>query len=157
MCLRWYRKLETYLDFGDPLAISEAPSNGAKAAGNNSFLAEDSEEDSPGPIDLSSLLDRETGDLRSQMIDMIDYRLVNEAQWRLILENFGLSEGQEPIERRVITHGLFTKHNKVEVYYMPLELELYDRETVGKKKASFSKMDPVRKFLSSPLWILQFH
>lgn len=135
--------METYLDIGDPLAITEVPTTN----GSNSFLAEDSEEDSPGPIDLSSLLDRETGDLRGQMIDMIDYRLVNEPQWRLMLENFGLSEGQEPLERRVITHGLFMKHNKVEVYFMPLELTLYDQEEV-KKKAAFSKMDPVRKSIS---------
>ena len=53
---------------------------------------------------------------------------------------FGLVEVQEPIKRKVVEHGMFVKHCKVEVYFIEFQLaENSNLEETKKKK--FSKSD----------------
>merc|ERR1719186_318716 len=95
----------------------------------------------PGPIDNKTLFkDDESGEIREHMIDELDYVLVPEEGWNMLVEKFGMVEGQEAIARKVVEHGMFVKHCKVEVYYIEFQLaENSDLETVVKKK--FSKSD----------------
>ena len=49
-------------------------------------------------------------------------------------------EGQEPVRRKVVEHGMFVKHCKVEVYFIEFQLaENSHLEDTRKKK--FSKSD----------------
>ena len=74
------------------------------------------------------------------MIDELDYALVPEEAWTVLVERFGLSEGQEAVRRKVVEHGMFVKHCKVEVYYIEFQLaENSNLEDTRKKK--FSKSD----------------
>ena len=58
----------------------------------------------------------------------------------LLADKFGLSDSQEPVKRKVVEHGMFVKHCKVEVYYIEFQLaENSNLEETKKKK--FSKSD----------------
>ena len=47
----------------------------------------------------------EAPDIREQMIDDIDYVLMPEEAWKILVTEFGLTYGQAPIARKVrITH-----------------------------------------------------
>ena len=47
----------------------------------------------------------EAPDIREQMIDDIDYVLMPEEAWKILVTEFGLTYGQTPIARKVrITH-----------------------------------------------------
>ena len=74
------------------------------------------------------------------MIDELDFVLVPEEGWFMIVTMFGFSEGQEPVIRKVVEHGMFVKHCKVEVYFTEFQLvENSNLEEIKKKK--FSKSD----------------
>ena len=53
---------------------------------------------------------------------------------------FGMVEGQEPVRRKVVEHGMFVKHCKVEVYFIEFQLAEYNNleDTTWRK---FSKSD----------------
>ena len=96
----------------------------------------------PGPIDNKTLFkDRDPScDIREHMIDEMDYVLVPEEGWVMLVNKFGLEEGQEAIARKVVEHGMFVKHCKVEVYYIEFQLaENSDLDKIIRKK--FSKSD----------------
>ena len=95
-----------------------------------------------GQVDNKSLFKEDGLEIREHMIDELDYILVPEEAWVLLVDKFGIMEGQEPIERKVVEHGMYVKYCKVEVYLMKFELALYSNtEDIRMKK--FSKSDTI--------------
>uniref|UniRef100_A0A3Q2P0Q1 ubiquitinyl hydrolase 1 n=1 Tax=Fundulus heteroclitus TaxID=8078 RepID=A0A3Q2P0Q1_FUNHE len=77
----------------------------------------------PGPIDNSGLFsDQETQALKEHLIDELDYVLVPTEAWNKLVSWYSCLEGQRPIVRKVVEHGMFVKHCKVEVYLLELNL-----------------------------------
>ncbi|CAL1290748.1 unnamed protein product [Larinioides sclopetarius] len=97
----------------------------------------------PGPIDNSPLLrDDGSGEIKDHLIDELDYVLLPEEAWDLLVKWYGLVEGQQPIVRKVVEYGMFVKHCKVEVYLLEFKLcSNSDLEHVVTKK--FSKSDTI--------------
>merc|ERR1719410_1448800 len=94
----------------------------------------------PGPIDNKPLFKDDGSDIRDHMIDEMDYVLVPEEAWEKLVDKFGISDGQQPVKRKVVEHGMFVKHCKVEVYFIEFQLaENSNLEETKKKK--FSKSD----------------
>ena len=135
----WYKQLKGYLGL-DP--------------GGDQFGQESA---NPGPIDNGPLFktageetDNSCRDIRDHMIDELDYSLVPEEVWTLLVARFGLSEpvSQQPIRRKVVEQGMFVKHCKVEVYFIQFQLAENSRlEETRKKK--FSKSDTLETIQST--------
>ena len=136
----WYKQLKGYLGL-DP--------------GGDQFGQESA---NPGPIDNGPLF-KTTGeetnnscrDIRDHMIDELDYSLVPEEVWTLLVARFGLSQpacGHNTIRRKVVEQGMFVKHCKVEVYFIEFQLAENSRlEDTRKKK--FSKSDTLETIQST--------
>uniref|UniRef100_M4ABG9 Ubiquitin carboxyl-terminal hydrolase n=1 Tax=Xiphophorus maculatus TaxID=8083 RepID=M4ABG9_XIPMA len=97
----------------------------------------------PGPIDNSGLFsDQETQALKEHLIDELDYVLVPTEAWNKLVSWYSCLEGQRPIVRKVVEHGMFVKHCKVEVYLLELSLcENDNMENVITRH--FSKADTI--------------
>uniref|UniRef100_A0A6Q2ZJR6 Ubiquitin carboxyl-terminal hydrolase n=1 Tax=Esox lucius TaxID=8010 RepID=A0A6Q2ZJR6_ESOLU len=97
----------------------------------------------PGPVDNSGLLsDPETQTLKEHLIDELDYVLVPTEVWNKLVSWYGCLEGQQPIVRKVVEHGMFVKHCKVEVYL--LELNLCENDNMDNVVTRhFSKADTI--------------
>uniref|UniRef100_A0A3Q2FBX6 Ubiquitin carboxyl-terminal hydrolase n=1 Tax=Cyprinodon variegatus TaxID=28743 RepID=A0A3Q2FBX6_CYPVA len=97
----------------------------------------------PGPIDNSGLFsDQETQALKEHLIDELDYVLVPTEAWNKLVSWYRCLEGQRPIVRKVVEHGMFVKHCKVEVYLLELNLcENDNMENVITRH--FSKADTI--------------
>ncbi|KAM8866954.1 ubiquitin carboxyl-terminal hydrolase 4 isoform 1-T1 [Synchiropus picturatus] len=97
----------------------------------------------PGPIDNSGLFsDQETQTLKEHLIDELDYVLVPTDAWNKLVSWYNCIEGQRPIVRKVVEHGMFVKHCKVEVYLLELNLcENDNMENVITRH--FSKADTI--------------
>uniref|UniRef100_A0A8C5N983 Ubiquitin carboxyl-terminal hydrolase n=1 Tax=Gouania willdenowi TaxID=441366 RepID=A0A8C5N983_GOUWI len=97
----------------------------------------------PGPIDNSGLFsDQETQVLKGHLIDELDYVLVPTEAWNKLVDWYGCLDGQRPIVRKVVEHGMFVKHCKVEVYLLELNLcENDDMDNVITRH--FSKADTI--------------
>uniref|UniRef100_A0A3B4FC79 Ubiquitin carboxyl-terminal hydrolase n=1 Tax=Pundamilia nyererei TaxID=303518 RepID=A0A3B4FC79_9CICH len=111
----------------------------------------------PGPVDNSGLLkDGDVLAIKEHLIDELDYILVPTEGWNKLVSWYGLTEGQEPIARKVVEQGMFVKHCKVEVYLTELKLcEDSNMDNVITKR--FSKADTIdmiekemRKLFSIP-------
>ena len=115
----------------------------------------------PGPIDNTRLFKETTSEengvdeaksqsvkteIRDHMIDDLDYVVVPQEGWTLLVETFGATAGQEPVERKVVEHGMFVKHCKVEVYKVEFLLAENDNPDKTVKKR-FSKADTLCKYL----------
>ena len=123
----WFKQLKKYAGMEGAMFDS-----GGKGVGEESA--------NPGPVDNKPLFKEDGLDIRDHMIDELDYVLVPEEAWGLLVERFGVSDAQEPIKRKVVEHGMFVKHCKVEVYYIEFQLaENSNLEETKKKK--FSKSD----------------
>ena len=62
--------------------------------------------------------------------------------WEKLVSWYGLAEGQQPIPRKVVEHGMYLKQCKVEVYLIDLELcQNSDLENVISRP--FSKGDTI--------------
>ena len=74
----------------------------------------------------------------------MEYFLLPEDCWKVLVDEFKLKDGQEPIARKVIERGRIIKHCKVEVYYPAFLLAENSRpeKTVEKK---FSRCDLLSK------------
>lgn len=59
--------------------------------------------------------------------------------WKKLLKWYGCVEGQQPIVRRVVEHGLLVKHCRAEVYL--LELKLCDNSDPTNLSCHFSRAD----------------
>ena len=58
----------------------------------------------PGPIDNGPLFKENIdnpGEIKDGLIDELEYVLVPEEAWTALVEEFGLTEGQLPISRKV--------------------------------------------------------
>ena len=58
----------------------------------------------PGPVDNSPLFKNdpeEPNELREHMIDELDFVLVPDEAWQLLVDEFNITPGQEPIARKV--------------------------------------------------------
>uniref|UniRef100_A0A672HR67 Ubiquitin carboxyl-terminal hydrolase n=1 Tax=Salarias fasciatus TaxID=181472 RepID=A0A672HR67_SALFA len=97
----------------------------------------------PGPIDNSGLFsDQETQALKEHLIDELDYVLVPTEAWNKLLSWYSCLDGQRPIVRKVVEHGMFVKHCKVEVYL--LELNLCENDNMDNVVTRhFSKADTI--------------
>uniref|UniRef100_A0A4W5RH67 Ubiquitin carboxyl-terminal hydrolase n=1 Tax=Hucho hucho TaxID=62062 RepID=A0A4W5RH67_9TELE len=97
----------------------------------------------PGPVDNSGLFsDHETQILKEHLIDELDYVLVPTEAWNKLVCWYGCLEGQRPIVRKVVEHGMFVKHCKVEVYL--LELNLCENDNMDNViTRHFSKADTI--------------
>uniref|UniRef100_A0A8C7WAH2 Ubiquitin carboxyl-terminal hydrolase n=1 Tax=Oncorhynchus mykiss TaxID=8022 RepID=A0A8C7WAH2_ONCMY len=97
----------------------------------------------PGPVDNSGLFsDHETQILKEHLIDELDYVLVPTEAWNKFVSWYGCLEGQRPIVRKVVEHGMFVKHCKVEVYL--LELNLCENDNMDNVVTRhFSKADTI--------------
>jgi hypothetical protein len=88
---RWFKQLTKYLGLD--------LESGSSSEGDPSAH--------PGPIDNSPLFKNEPDEsgepfeLREHMIDELDFVLTPEDAWALLLEEFTLTQGQEPIARKV--------------------------------------------------------
>ncbi|XP_047430945.1 ubiquitin carboxyl-terminal hydrolase 15-like isoform X3 [Mugil cephalus] len=111
----------------------------------------------PGPVDNSGLLrDGDVLAIKEHLIDELDYILVPTEGWNKLVSWYGLTEGQEPISRKVVEQGMFVKHCKVEVYLTELKLcEDSNMDNVITRR--FSKADTIdmiekemRKLFSIP-------
>ncbi len=99
---RWFKQCKKYLGLSD----------GDDGGGGGGERPEDAH---PGPIDNSHLFKTETinengaekeiSELRTHMLEELDYVLVPEESWTRLVELFGLAEGQEPIARTVRQAG----------------------------------------------------
>nr|XP_023415999.1 ubiquitin carboxyl-terminal hydrolase 4 isoform X2 [Cavia porcellus] len=97
----------------------------------------------PGPIDNSGLFsDPESQTLKEHLIDELDYVLVPAEAWNKLLNWYGCVEGQQPIVRKVIEHGLFVKQCKVEVYLLELKL-CENSDPTNVFSCHFSKADTI--------------
>uniref|UniRef100_A0A8C9YFF6 Ubiquitin carboxyl-terminal hydrolase n=1 Tax=Sander lucioperca TaxID=283035 RepID=A0A8C9YFF6_SANLU len=97
----------------------------------------------PGPIDNSGLFsDQESQALKEHLIDELDYVLVPTEAWNKLVSWYDCLEGQRPIVRKVVEHGMFVKHCKVEVYL--LELNLCENDNMDNVVTRhFSKADTI--------------
>nr|XP_008106012.1 PREDICTED: uncharacterized protein LOC103278402 [Anolis carolinensis] len=76
----------------------------------------------PGPIDNMKLFeDSETQTLKKYRMDKVDYEVIPIEAWNKLVNWYGCTEGQRPIERKVVEYGKYFKYCRVEVY--PSELK----------------------------------
>ena len=77
----------------------------------------------PGKINNKPLFkESEPNVSREHLLEEHDYMLLPEKAWQSLVEWYGIMYKQEPIARKVIEHGRYAKHLKVEVYFMDLNL-----------------------------------
>jgi ubiquitin carboxyl-terminal hydrolase 4/11/15 len=84
-------------------------------------------------------------EIRDHMIDDLDYTVVPQEGWTLLVETFGTTSGQEPVARKVVEHGMFVKHCKVEVYKVEFLLAEHGNPEKTVKKR-FIKADTLCKY-----------
>uniref|UniRef100_A0A672LV02 Ubiquitin carboxyl-terminal hydrolase n=1 Tax=Sinocyclocheilus grahami TaxID=75366 RepID=A0A672LV02_SINGR len=100
----------------------------------------------PGPIDNSGLFsDHKSQTLKEHLIDELDYVLVPTEAWNKLVSWYGCLEGQKPIIRKVVEHGMFVKHCKVEVYLLELNLSLVNNHFIS----IFPLLDTIEKEMRS--------
>lgn len=64
-------------------------------------------------IKIPFFLDDGSGEIKDHLIDELDYVLLPEEAWELLVKWYGLMEGQQVIARKVVEYGMFVKHCKV--------------------------------------------
>ena len=98
----------------------------------------------PGPIDNKPLWKENGSDIREHMIEEIDYVLVPDLAWDMLVAEFGLKDNVEgtssAVKRNVIEDGMFVKQLKVEVYL--IELHVAENSNMREQKMKkFSRTD----------------
>ena len=152
----WYKQLRKYLGLSQN--GYDSTQEGASQAGSETLAPDPTNH--PGPIDNTRLFkesnnEENSGDedksqsikteIRDHMIDDLDYVVVPQEGWTLLVETFGTTPDQEPVERKVVEHGMFVKHCKVEVYKVEFLLAEHGNPDKTVKKR-FSKADTLCKF-----------
>ena len=93
---------------------------------------------------LLYIVDVKNNILKEHLIDELDYNLMPTKAWEKLVAWYGLVEGQQPIQRKVVEHGMYLKQCKVEVYLIEFKLcQNSDLETVVLRH--FSKGDTIGK------------
>ncbi|XP_019647571.1 PREDICTED: protein PML-like [Branchiostoma belcheri] len=121
----------------------------------------------PGTIDNSALLkDPKNPDavfLKDNLIDELDYRLVPVEAFCILVSWYGIKD-RHVIPRKVVEHGLFVKHLKVEVFLVELNLyrhpnmdhcvtQLYSKgDTIGQMEEDMRTLFNIPKNRSVRLW-----
>ncbi|XP_005145911.2 ubiquitin carboxyl-terminal hydrolase 4-like [Melopsittacus undulatus] len=104
--MSWFRKWKKYVGFN---------SWERDGAGDPSRF--------PGPVDNSGLFsDPETQTLKERLVSALHFVLVPPEGWNKLVMWYGCMEGQQPIVRKVVEYGRFSKHLEVEVYLLELKL-----------------------------------
>jgi len=154
----WYKQLRKYL------GLSQNGYDTTTQEGNVPAPSESQSPDPtnhPGPIDNTRLYKEKASDqdiaddenlpsqnsteIRDHMIDDLDYTVVPQEGWDLLVQTFGTTAGQEPVARKVVEHGMFVKHCKVEVYKVEFLLAEHG-EPDKTVKMRFSKADTLCKY-----------
>ena len=87
-------------------------------------------------------VDRDRDTLKDHLMEDLDYSLVPEEVWKKFVAWCGIEESSRAIPRKVVEHGLYVKHCKVEVYLVEFKLALHpDVDAFQTKK--FSRADTV--------------
>ena len=77
----------------------------------------------PGPIDNKPLWKEDGSDIRDHMIDEMDYVLVPEEAWDMLVAEFGLEDNLEgsntAVKRYVIEHGMLVIQLQVRIVLCP--------------------------------------
>ena len=107
----WFKQAKKYLAWEGSLADSGG------TVGDESA--------NPGPIDNKPLWKEDGSDIREHMIDEMDYVLVPEEAWDMLVAEFGLEENlgegtSSAVKRKVVEHGMFVKQFKVSNSLWPL-------------------------------------
>ena len=75
-------------------------------------------------------------------MEELDYFLLPESAWNKLTSWYGLLEQSTVIARKVVVHGIYIKHPKVEVYLLEFKLTIHpDIDT--SKLHSFSREDTI--------------
>ena len=105
----WFKQAKKYLAWEGSLADSGG------TVGDESA--------NPGPIDNKPLWKEDGSDIREHMIDEMDYVLVPEEAWDMLVAEFGLQDNVEgtssAVKRKVVEHGMFVKQFKVRIFIEP--------------------------------------
>ena len=147
--VRWFAKLRKYLRLKDPFN----PYYDGNGGDDQSDVRDPSAH--PGHIDLSGLFQDgdKSAELREHMFTFMDYIIMPESAWDMLVEVFGLTEGQNPVARKVIKSGIFVTHNKIEVYLM--ELKLAEKTNMNDIRcAKFSRNDTLGGLVESGIEIV---
>ena len=98
------------------------------------------------------------------MIEELDYFLLPESAWNMLTSWYGLSSNSRAIGRKVVEHGMYMKHIKVEVYLLEFKLVIYPNfedfkphgfsraDTVGDVEAVLRKEFEVEKDAECRVW-----
>ena len=161
----WYKQLRKYLGLSQN--GYDTAQDGNSQSGSDVLKPDPTNH--PGPIDNTRLFKENANDssdgednsqaiqneIRDHMIDDLDYVVVPQEGWALLVETFGTTTGQEPVARTVVEHGMFVKHCKVEVY--KVEFLLSDHANPEKTvKKRFSKADTLCKYKPKFYFTLRF-
>ncbi|XP_006813504.1 uncharacterized protein LOC100377510 [Saccoglossus kowalevskii] len=95
----------------------------------------------PGCIDNSPIL-REDGKLKKNIVEELDFVAVPSAAWDRLSAWYGVTVNQQPLERKIIKQGVFSKTFKVELYLMDFYLGLLSQPGKGMKD-EFSRTDKI--------------
>ena len=155
----WYKQLRKYLGLSQNGYDTTTTQEGHAPAPSESQSPDPTNH--PGPIDNTRLYKEKASDqdiaddenlpsqnsteIRDHMIDDLDYTVVPQEGWDLLVQTFGTTAGQEPVARKVVEHGMFVKHCKVEVYKVEFLLAEHG-EPDKTVKMRFSKADTLCKY-----------
>ena len=79
----------------------------------------------PGLIDNKPLWKEDGSDIRDHMIDELEYVLVPEEAWDMLVAEFGLEDNLETkntntaVKKYVVEHGIFVRQLKVRIVLWP--------------------------------------
>ena len=92
---------------------------------------------------MISLFSGETTDtLRNHLMEELNYFLLPEVAWKKMTSWYGLSKNSRPIARKVVEHGKYMKHCKVEAYLLEFKCAIHPHLSFTKSHA-FSRADTV--------------
>ena len=91
---------------------------------------------------LCTCTDSTSDTLRDHLMEELDYTLLPERAWFMLTSWYGLSRDSRPLARKVVEHGMYIKHIKVEVYLLEFKLTVHPNLDITKTR-SFSQGDTV--------------
>ncbi|KAH3816326.1 hypothetical protein DPMN_117840 [Dreissena polymorpha] len=126
--IKWYKQWKSYVGFD---------------TWDHYYVGEDSA--NPGHIDNSPLFEDDANTkLKEHLIDTLDYILIPAEGWDRLLTWYSMAEGQEPLPRKVIEEGVYSKALKVEVY--PWHLKVAENSTPDNHVVlQFSRVDTIEQ------------
>ena len=98
---RWFKQLKKYLGIDHDI----------------SALGESNATNHPGPIDNGPLFKEDPeqpGEIRDGLIDELEYILLPDECWKVLVEEFKLTDGQDPIARKVLEFRIIFWRSPIE-------------------------------------------